>query len=291
MIDLIVWKKCRQNPPRGRFWQKNGTILVMDQTIDMVLTRLCPHFFDRHSLSSTDSHRKRAFAVNILIIEDNHDIAANIADFLEPAGHCLDFAVDGREGLALAADGAFDVIVLDLMLPGGMDGIQVCRRLRQDLHLTTPVLMLTARDQLDDKLAGFDAGTDDYLVKPFSVRELEARLVALARRREEVTGHRLIVGDLVLDTDTLQAERQGHRLDINPIQRKLLTHLMKQSHRVVRRAELEQLIWGESPPDTDILRTHIYALRRIIDRPFEKPLLHTVHGIGYRLSDRVGEEN
>jgi DNA-binding response OmpR family regulator len=229
--------------------------------------------------------------VNILIIEDNHDIAANIADYFEPAGHRLDFAVDGKGGLSLAADGSFDVIVLDLMLPGGMDGIEVCRRLRQDLHLATPVLMLTARDQLDDKLAGFDAGTDDYLVKPFSVRELEARLTALVRRREDVTGHQLTVSDLVLDTDTLEVTRQGHLLDINPIQRKLLMHLMKQSHRVVRRAELEQLIWGESPPDTDILRTHIYALRRVIDRPFHIPLLHTVHGIGYRLSDSHGGDS
>ncbi|MGM0633153.1 MAG: response regulator transcription factor [Pseudomonadota bacterium] len=227
--------------------------------------------------------------MNILIIEDNRDIAANLADYLEPAGHELDFAIDGKGGLKLAAEHTFDVIVLDLMLPGGMDGIEVCRRLRQELQLTTPVLMLTARDQLDDKLSGFNAGTDDYLVKPFSIRELEARLLALARRREDVTDHRLTVGDLILDTDTLQAERQGHRLDINPVQRKLLTHLMKQSHRVVNRAELEQLIWGDSPPDTDILRTHIYALRRIIDRPFDRPLLHTVHGIGYRLSDHDGD--
>lgn len=234
---------------------------------------------------------ERGKTMDILIIEDNRDIAANIADYLEPAGHHLDFAIDGEAGLERAAAHHFDVIVLDLMLPGSIDGIRVCSEMRSTLRLDTPVLMLTARDQLDDKLAGFRAGADDYLVKPFSVRELEARLQALVRRHDhDMVDPLLQVGDLTLNTETLEVRRQGHLLEINPVQRKLLTFLMKHSGRVVPRKELEKQIWGDSPPDTDILRTHIYALRQAIDRPFDHPLLHTAHGTGYRLTDRAAGE-
>jgi DNA-binding response OmpR family regulator len=221
--------------------------------------------------------------MNILIIEDNRDIAANIADYFEPLGHRLDFANTGTAGLALALQQRFDVIVLDLMLPG-MDGLGVCRQLRAQKSVHTPVLMLTARDQLDDKLQGFAAGADDYLVKPFSLRELEARLLALvARSQRLVQATQLRVEDLLYNPDTHLAERNGRVLELNPVQRRLLEILMRQTHRVVTREELEHEVWGDTPPDTDLLRTHIYALRSVVDKPFPIKLIHTVHGTGYRL--------
>lgn len=221
--------------------------------------------------------------MDILIIEDNRDIAANIADYFEPLGHSLDFANSGTAGLAMALHQRFDVIVLDLMLPG-IDGLEVCRQLRSQSSLHTPVLMLTARDQLDDKLHGFAAGADDYLVKPFSLRELEARLLALVTRSQLVNHTTALqVDDLSYNPDTHAAERAGHALELNPVQRRLLEMLMRQTHRVVTREELEREVWGDTPPDNDLLRTHIYALRNVVDRPFAVKLIHTIHGTGYRL--------
>jgi DNA-binding response OmpR family regulator len=222
--------------------------------------------------------------MRILIIEDNRDIAENIADYLEPLGHELDFAADGITGLHLAVTRRFDVIVLDLNLPG-IDGITLCRKLRSDARVMTPVLMLTARDQLDDKLEGFRAGTDDYLVKPFSVKELDVRLQALAKRTRGSSSQLLQVGELAYNPDTLQTSRAGQAIELNPIQRKLLEFLLLNSHRVVTREELEHLIWGDALPEKDVLRTHIYGLRNAIDKGFDSKLLHTVHGSGYRLHD------
>lgn len=227
--------------------------------------------------------------MKILIVEDNRDIAENIADYLEPLGYILDFAVTGRGGLELATSNPYDIIVLDVMLPG-MDGFAVCQTLRGQ-GCRTPILMLTARDQLDDKLQGFAAGADDYLIKPFSIRELEARLKALMNRQQRGgTSDILSVGPLRFDLGTLQAARDGCELDLNPVQRKLLEILMRNSHRVVTREELEQQVWGDNPPDKDILRTHIYALRTVIDKPFAVKLLQTVHGVGYRLTEPAAGE-
>lgn len=221
--------------------------------------------------------------MNLLIIEDNRDLAANIADYFEPLGHTLDFASTGHAGLALALQQRFDVIVLDLMLPG-LDGLEVCRQLRAHSRMPTPVLMLTARDQLEDKLQGFAAGADDYLVKPFSLRELEARLLALLARSQRLPHSvQLQVEDLRYSPDTHVAERAGRVLELNPVQRRLLEMLMRHTHRVVTREELEREVWGDTPPDNDLLRTHIYALRSVVDRPFPIKLIHTVHGTGYRL--------
>lgn len=223
--------------------------------------------------------------MKILIVEDNKDIAENIADYFEPLGYTLDFAADGLSGLHLAVTERYDVIILDLMLPG-MNGISICQKLRQEGNINTPVLMLTARDQLDDKLEGFQAGADDYLVKPFSVKELEVRLQALSKRSKNSGGSKVFqVADLNYNPDTMEANRADQKLDLNPIQRRLLELLMQNSRRVVAREELERLIWGDILPDNDVLRTHIYGLRNLIDKPFAKKLLHTKHGVGYRLYD------
>ena len=223
--------------------------------------------------------------MNILLIEDNQDFAANLAEYLEAEGHVIDAAGDGVTGLHLAIVNEYDVIVLDIMLPG-MDGLNVCRRLREEAGKFTPVLMLTARDTVDDKLAGFSSGTDDYLVKPFSLRELQARLTALVRRRDGVPKkNRLRVADLELDLGTLEVWRGHESINLTPIERKILEKLMRKSPRVVRRRQIEQAIWGDDPPDSDALRTHMHNLRIAIDRPFTKSLLQTVRGIGYKLVD------
>jgi DNA-binding response OmpR family regulator len=222
--------------------------------------------------------------MRILVVEDHRDIAENIGDYLGPKGHEIDYAADGVTGLHLAVANRYDVIVLDLMLPG-LDGLEVCRKLREEAKSSTPVLMLTARDQLENKVAGFKAGADDYLVKPFALKELEMRLEALRRRGTGAAASRVLkVADLEFDPDTHVVKRAGRRLDLNPSQRTLLGLLMSNTHRVVRRDELESALWGDDRPDGDVLRAHIYALRSVIDKPFADKLLHTVHGTGYRLS-------
>ena len=226
--------------------------------------------------------------MRILIIEDNPDIAANLGDYLEDQGHTVDFAGDGITGLHLAVVGDFDAIVLDLALPG-MDGLEVCRKLRAEADKDTPVLMLTARDRLEDKLAGFETGADDYLVKPFELQEVAARLKVLTARGRRRSSRQLKVGDLSFNQDTLSVKRAGQEIYLNPIGLKLLQCLMKASPNVVSRGELEMEVWGEEMPDSDSLRVHIHSLRSAIDKPFDSQMIQTRHGIGYRLveSDAV----
>jgi len=220
--------------------------------------------------------------MRILVIEDQPEILQNIADYLELQGYLVDCAYDGLGGLHLAITQPFDLIILDLMLPG-MDGITLCQKLRQDARVSTPVIMLTARDSVDDKLTGFRAGADDYLVKPFSLPELHARVEAVLRRGQAGMQNMLTVGDLTYDMNSLEVARQGVLLKLSPIGLKLLEHLMKASPHVVKREALEELLWGEHLPGSDSLRSHIHTLRQTIDKPFNSPLLHTVHGIGYCL--------
>jgi DNA-binding response OmpR family regulator len=221
--------------------------------------------------------------MRLLVIEDNPDIVANLFAFLEPLGWQLDVARNGVSGLALAAEGQFDAVVLDLSLPG-LDGLDVCRRLRQDFQRATPVLMLTARDSVHDKVQGFDAGADDYLVKPFSMVELEVRLKALVRRASgaQVPGV-LRFGELSFDPATFEASRAGMPLQLTPTGYKLLAALLREAPRLVTREQLEQQVWGDDRPDSDALRTHIHALRMALDKPFARPMLKTLPGIGYKL--------
>jgi len=225
-----------------------------------------------------------ATPIRALIVEDNRDICENIAAYLEQHSYILDFAYDGISAMHLALTTSFDVIVLDLMLPG-MDGLSFCQKLRADAKLETPVLMLTARDTLDDKLKGFAAGADDYLVKPFALQELHARLQALYKRSHGKTDNLLIVCELTLNKSTLQVHRAGRRVELNPTGMKLLQRLMEQAPSVVARDTLETLLWADERPDGDALRSHMYKLRQAIDRPFYSPLIHTVHRIGYRIAE------
>jgi DNA-binding response OmpR family regulator len=220
----------------------------------------------------------------ILLVEDHRDLAEMVVGYLERRGYATDYAADGITGLHLAVTEAYDVIVLDLSLPG-IDGMDLCRRLREDARSTVPMLMLTARDTVNDRVAGLRAGADDYLVKPFDINELEARLQALVRRsRREVASAVLRVGDLTLDTGTLEARRGGRILNLTPTTLGLLETLMRASPRVLTRAELEFALWGNEPPDSDALRSHMYLLRRAVDKDAATPLVHTLKHRGYRVA-------
>lgn len=223
--------------------------------------------------------------MHILVVEDNPDILANLYGFLEPLGYTIDSARTGMSGLVQAAENTYDAIVLDVMLPG-IDGVEVCRKLRKSLRLPTPVLMLTARDTIQDKVVGFEAGADDYLVKPFSLVELDIRLRALGRRASgQQLENKLRLGDVALDPATYEVARAGKPLHLTPTGFKLLAALMRVAPHVLTRDELEREIWGDDRPDSDALRTHIHSLRQALDRPFEIQMLKTIPGVGYRLID------
>ena len=167
--------------------------------------------------------------------------------------------------------------------------MEVCRRLREDARKTTPILMLTARDTLDEKLNGLSSGADDYLTKPFAIRELEARLRVLIRRDHRMIGAEILqVADLRLDPATHRVSRAGHTLQLSPTAIRLLGILMRESPRVVSRQDIEREIWGNDLPDSDTLRSHLYNLRKVVDKPFEQPLLHTVQSAGYRVAALAG---
>lgn len=225
-------------------------------------------------------------SLSILIVEDNAQLAANLYDYLEGCGHHLDAAPDGLSGLHLAASKDYDAILLDWNLPR-LDGLTVLRRLRGEARKKVPVIMLTARDQLADKIDGFESGLDDYLVKPVALPEIEVRLRALVARLRQSAApdDMLAVGDLQFDLRTTEARRSARRIALTRTGRRLLELLMRESPNVVTRSRLERVAWGESVPGTDLLRSHMYVLRRAIELESEKPLLHTVPGVGYRLCD------
>ena len=207
--------------------------------------------------------------IRLLIIEDNPAIVENMTDFLESKGYILDFAMDGIGGLHLALTQEYDVIVLDLMLPG-MDGITLCQKLRREADKQVPVIMLTARDTLDDKLLGFES----------------ARIKVLAKRR--VGENKVLsIADLRMDLGTFEVTRQGKKIDLNNTCISILKRLMEAAPNVVSRQDLENHLWGDLPPGSDVLRSHMYTLRKKIDKPFEHAMIETVHGIGFRLNPIV----
>lgn len=221
-------------------------------------------------------------ALRVLVIEDNPDVAANIGDYLEEKGHVVDFAMDGISGLHLAVTQPIDVIVLDIMLPG-MDGLTLCRRFREKTEIPIPVLMLTAKDTLDDKLDGFDAGADDYLLKPFALRELEARLQALVRRSRQDVSRTATVGDISVDMGRRRVAVDGKPVRLNRTCFRILVELVRAAPDVVTREDLEHRLWGDARPASDALRSHIYGLRQAIDSPGGASLIETVTGIGFRI--------
>lgn len=222
--------------------------------------------------------------MRVLIIEDNRDLAANMFDFLEAKGHIVDAAGDGITGLHLALVNQYDAIVLDLMLPG-IDGIALCRKLREEGSKNTPILMITARDSLEDKIIGLEAGADDYLVKPAELREVELRLRVLHRRGDaRMPKQRMVLEDLTLNTLRCTVRRAGKIIELPRIPYKILETLMLRSPAVVSREDLEHAVWADARPDSDSLRAHVHLLRNLIDKPFERKLLRTVRSIGYQLA-------
>lgn len=221
-------------------------------------------------------------ALHVLLIEDQLNIAKNIAEYMEQKGHVFDFAVKGTQGLALALQHYYDLIILDLNLPA-MDGLEVCRQLREKAQRHIPLLMLTARDSIDDKIAGFHVGTDDYLTKPFSLQELEVRCLALCRRHRLQGKTPVQLGPLLLDKTRKTASRDGKPLQLTSMGYKILTVLADAYPQVVSRSELSRKLWGDEPTDSDALRSHIYQLRAVLDKPFAYPMVKTVFAVGFSL--------
>lgn len=221
-------------------------------------------------------------SLHVLLIEDELNIARNIAEYMEQRGHVFDFADKGKQGLELALNTYYDLIILDLNLPT-MDGLEVCQQLREKADRHIPILMLTARDSIDDKVSGFNVGTDDYLTKPFSLQELEVRCLALSRRHRLQTKDTVELGPLILDRKRKTATRDGNALELSTMGFKILTILAEAYPQVVSRSELTQKLWGDEPTESDAIRSHIYQLRNVLDKPFDSPLLKTVFGVGFAL--------
>lgn len=224
----------------------------------------------------------------ILIIEDDAETRAFIAKGLGEHGHVVDQSADGRDGLFMASDGSYDLIVLDRMLPG-MDGLGVLRALRA-AGVVTPVLTLSALASVDDRIAGLESGADDYLVKPFAFSELLARVNALLRRADgrNNTGAvetRLTVGDLDIDLLSRTVKRAGRTIELKPREYALLEYFARNSDRVVTRTMLLESVWDyHFDPATNVIDVHVSRLRKKLDEGFDNTLLHTVRGAGYRLA-------
>lgn len=219
--------------------------------------------------------------LKLLSIEDQADVAANIWDYFQARGHRVDHAPDGTSGLRKAMAEAFDVIILDLGLPR-LDGLLLCRMLRESGR-DVPVIMVTARDQLGDKLKGFAEGADDYLVKPFSLRELEARVNALVARRRADAATRTACCGLELDASAHVVRRDGKTIPLSRAQLIVLQCLVRAHPGVVHRATIAHALWGDDDGEAGAIHGHIHDLRSIIDRPFGSTLIKTVHGVGYRI--------
>lgn len=226
--------------------------------------------------------------MRVLVVEDERKIADFIRKGLSEQGYAVDVAYDGDEAVDWPTIAEFDVIILDVMLPV-RDGIEVCRALRQR-GLRTPILMLTAKDAVEDRVRGLDSGADDYLVKPFAFAELLARLRALTRRQPAVLGAVLQVGDLVLDTATRKIARGGTPIDLTTKEYGILEYLMRHPNQVLTRTMIAEHVWNyDFDNASNVIDVHIRNLRRRIDEPFPIRLIQTVRGAGYRISARPTE--
>lgn len=223
-------------------------------------------------------------AIMVLLVEDNKDLAETLGDYLESSDIKVDYAYDGRSAINLASSTPYDAVLLDLGLPE-LDGLKVLEQLREKLGKDTPVIILTARDSNEEKLAGFKAGCDDYLVKPVHLPELEARILAHVRRSRGQVVHGVFeVADLSYDVKKSVVTRGDQTLQLSPTCLKILRILMRESPNVVSRQSIEAELWGEDLPDSDTLRSHLYKIRKAVDRPFQQPLIHTIQGVGIRLA-------
>ena len=222
--------------------------------------------------------------MRILVVEDDKDVAAYIVKGLREAGHLAEHADNGRDGLLMATSQEFDAIILDRMLPGGLDGLGVLEMLRGQAN-HTPVMFLSAMAHVDDRVRGLKAGGDDYLTKPFAFSELLARVEALARRRRAAAPEtRLQVGDLEMDLLSRSVRRRNTKIDLQPREFMLLEYLMRHAGQVVTRTMLLEGVWDyHFDPQTNVIDVHVSRLRQKIDKPFDTVLLHTVRSAGYML--------
>ena len=221
--------------------------------------------------------------LNVLLVEDDLDLADTIVQYLELEGICCVHGANGMAGLQFAKEGGYQVLLLDINLPR-LDGLTLCEQLRSSGD-DTPILMLTARDGLDDKLAGFQAGTDDYLVKPFALQELVVRLEALSRRRSGQV-RKLSCADLEMNLTEKTVTRGDITIKLSPTGWRLLEALLRASPEVVSRQDLEEAVWNDDIPDSNSLKVHIFNLRKAIDGPFPIPLLQTITGHGFVLREK-----
>ncbi|MBA5683193.1 response regulator transcription factor [Photobacterium damselae subsp. damselae] len=220
--------------------------------------------------------------MKVLIVDDNHNIAETIADYLELEGMTIDCAYHGEAALNLVKENHYDVIIMDIMMPK-LDGINAVKKLREEQFCNTPILFLTAKDQLEDKIAAFKAGGDDYLLKPFAMEELCLRLYALSNRGPRQDIGELKFADIIINTRTDEVKRAETEIKLSRIQLKILKLLMRQAPSIVSRQEVIESIWGDETPSSDALRSHIYGLRNALDKGFETSRLETIHGQGYRI--------
>ena len=222
--------------------------------------------------------------MRILVVEDDKEVAGFVLKGLREAGHLAEHADNGRDGLFMAASEAFDAIVLDRMLPGGIDGLRLLETLRAQDN-ATPVLFLSALGQVDERVRGLKAGGDDYLAKPFAFAELLARVEALTRRgKNDGPQTKLQVGDLEMELLSRTVRRGGQRIDLQPREFRLLEFMMRHAGQVVTRTMLLEGVWDyHFDPQTNVIDVHVSRLRQKIDKPFPAPLLHTVRNSGYML--------
>ncbi len=222
--------------------------------------------------------------MRILVVEDDKDVAGFVVKGLREAGHVVEHADNGRDGLFMAASENFDAIVLDRMMPGGIDGLRLLETLRGQNN-NTPVLFLSALAQVDDRVRGLKAGGDDYLTKPFAFAELLARVEAMARRgKGEGPTTKLVVGDLEMDLLSRGVKRAGQRIDLQPREFRLLEFLMRHAGQVVTRTMLLEGVWDyHFDPQTNVIDVHVSRLRQKVDKPFPTPMIHTVRNAGYML--------
>ena len=220
---------------------------------------------------------KKHFA---LLIEDNVAIAEQVAEFFAAHGWYVDYAQTGKSGVSLALDNVYDVIILDLNLPD-IDGVEVCKQIKLDTKTTMPIIMLTARDAVDHKIEGFAAGADDYLTKPFNLRELIMRCQALSKRHNLHKDNRIQIAELEVELNSAQFTLNQQKLMLSPIGSKILISLAREYPRPVSRSTLLRKVWGDSPPDTDALKAHVYALRKTLNEHKHSLRLVTVPHLGY----------
>ncbi|NYT84821.1 response regulator transcription factor [Pollutimonas harenae] len=223
-------------------------------------------------------------AVRMLIVEDHAGLAANLLEFFDDDRYILDFASDGLMALHLVATNEYDIIILDVMLPG-VSGFEICRRIRNDLQCSTPVIIMTSKDQLRDKEEGFTVGADDYLVKPFNLRELQLRVDALYRRKSgfartpgiSIPGIHFDPGTFLVRTD------DGNQLELSGTAARIFEELIKSYPDFLSYSQIQDTVWGEREVDMNTLRTHVYSLRKLLQDTFKYPMIKTIHGRGYRL--------